>query len=322
MISERRLGFGRHSPVGARGVVIGTVGNVESLRRARKRPIREGSYRCTIPLIRPSKLTTRQRGGVGKNLSEGWSLNFAVGCIHGCPFCYVDSIHKRFGVSRYGDIVRERWGDYFMIPENLDVAIERTPWSRWKGKEVMMSSTHDPYLPQLAEYTRQMLEKALPAGVRLCIQTRSPLALKDLDILAEHRRLVRLQVSIATMDADLARKIEPRVSPPERRLDLLREAKEAGLEVGVIVAPVFPPMGSRPDGWRDLKELLKRLSSIKPDRIFGESLHVRGQNLKLVEEALGESIVFPENFDHEAGHAFSSELAKYGLPGEWWPEKS
>ncbi|MFQ6129003.1 MAG: radical SAM protein [Thermoplasmata archaeon] len=280
------------------------------------------AYRCTIPLIRPSKLTTRERGGIGKNLSEGWCLNFAVGCTHGCPFCYVDSIHKRFGVSRYGDDVLNRWGDYFMMPENLERAIEKTPWKRWKGAEVIMSSTHDPYLPQLADKTREILERALAAGVRFCIQTRSCLVLEDLDLLTRHRDLIRLQVSIATLNAEFARRIEPRVPPPKRRLDTIRKAKEAGLEIGVIVAPVFPPTRWNRNGWRDLRAVIRSLSAIKPHHIYGESLHARGQNLKLVEEALGERLVLPEGFDAAAERVFYEELAKHGLSGKWWPERS
>src|SRR5437879_156071 len=70
-----------------------------------------GSYTASIPLVRPSRLTSRQNGGVGKQLSDGWCVNFAVGCSHGCDFCYVDEIHKRFGRVRYGDAVLERWGN-------------------------------------------------------------------------------------------------------------------------------------------------------------------------------------------------------------------
>src|SRR6267143_1990648 len=65
--------------------------------------VADGVYRASIPLIRPSRLTSTSRGGVGKELSEGWCLNFAVGCTHACPFCYVDAIHKRFG-KRYGTL--------------------------------------------------------------------------------------------------------------------------------------------------------------------------------------------------------------------------
>jgi len=101
-------------------------------------PTRVPPYRATAPLIHPSRLTTRDRGGVGKDLSEGWCLNFAVGCTHGCKFCYVDVINKLFAGGRFKNNAPARrevqdkdWGEYFMVPENLDEAIEETPWERW-----------------------------------------------------------------------------------------------------------------------------------------------------------------------------------------------
>ncbi len=284
--------------------------------------VQEGTYRCSPPLIRPSRLTTKENGGVGKDLSEGWNLNFAVGCTHACPFCYVDSIHKRFGPSRYGDIVKKRWGDYFLIPENLDEAIERTPWHKWAGKEAMMSSTHDPYLPKLTGAARRILEHALPAGVRICLQTRSFLVTKDLDLLAEFKDQVRLQISLATMNRDLARKIEPRVPSPEMRLEVMRRAKAKGLCVGVILAPVFPPTTTRPDFVEDLEAMIRKLTEIEPDHIYGESLHIRGENIQLVQEALGEEIFMGRGFDRAAQRVFDRELSANGLEGTWWPEHS
>ena len=282
--------------------------------------VEEGNYTVSIPLIRPSKLTSRANGGVGKNLSEGWNLNFAVGCTHACPFCYVDPIHKRFGMQRYGKLVLNRWGNYFLLPANIDEAIEKTPWERWKGKEVMMSSTHDPYLPKLVLYARKILNRALPAGVRICLQTRSCLVTRDLDLLARYKRQVRLQVSIATMNRDLARLIEPRVPTPERRIEVLRRAKEAGLRVGVIIAPVFPPVAVRPVVEEDTREIAERLAEIQPDHIYGESLHIRGENLRLVEENLGHPLKVDRSFDSIAARIFHAELRRVGLKGVWWPE--
>ncbi len=279
----------------------------------------EGTYRCSPPLIRPSRLTSKENGGVGKDLSEGWNLNFAVGCTHGCPFCYVDAIHKRFGEGRYGPAVLNKWGDYFLVPNNLDEAINRTPWARWRGKEAMMSSTHDPYLPKLARAARNILEHALPAGVRICLQTRSFLVTKDLDLLAEYKDQVRLQVSIATMNRELARMIEPRVPPPEARIGVLRRAKAAGLTVGVILAPIFPPTATRPDFAADIREMANQLAEIQPDHIYGESLHVRGENVNLLEEALGEEVFLGRGFDRAAERIFNRELASVGLSGTWWP---
>lgn len=279
-----------------------------------------GSYRASIPLIRPSRLTTKARGGVGKDLSEGWCLNFAVGCSHACPFCYVDAIHKRFGVARYGDSVLKDWGDYLLVPDNLEEAIEKTKWERWSGIEVMMSSTHDPYLPVLASWACRILEAALPAGVRFCLQTRSYLVTKDLDLIARYRPQVRLQVSIATLDRAFAAKIEPRVPPPEARLEVLRRARAAGLDVGVILAPIFPACKSRPDAEEDLRASVRAIARIGVDHVYGESLHVRGQNLRLVDEALGEEIRVTNGFDRGMAKVFRDELQKAGMKGVWWYE--
>jgi len=277
-----------------------------------------GTFRTTPPLIRHSKLTSRSNGGVGKQLSDGWSLNFAVGCTHGCPFCYVDEIHKRFGQSRYGDAVLQKWGDYLLVPENLDEAIVKTPWRRWAGKEVMMSSTHDPYLPRLASGARKLLEHALPAGVRVCLQTRSYLVIKDLDLLAQYPDQVRLQVSIATMSDDFARRIEPRVPRPKARIEVLRRAKEVGLDVGVILAPIFPPTRVRQDVIEDLRLMAEALVEIQPNHIYGESVHVRGRNLQLVEECLGEKVTITRGFDTGISRIFHGELRRVGLQGKWW----
>ncbi len=281
--------------------------------------VAEGTYRATIPLVRPSKLTSKERGGVGKELSEGWCINFAVGCTHACPFCYVDAIHKRFG-KRYGNLPQMKWGDYFLVPLNLDEAIERTPWRRWAGREVMMSSTHDPYLPKLAPHARRILERALPAGVRFCIQTRSVLVRRDFDLLTEYPDQVRLQISVATLSGELSRRIEPRVPSPERRLEVLAQSKEAGLKVGVIIAPVFPACALRPDIQEDMRSIATALARIKPDHIYGESLHARGENVRLVEDAIRERIRLTNGFDKGVAELFRQELARAGLQGIWWPE--
>ncbi len=283
------------------------------------RGVLESSYACSVPLIRPSRLTTRNRGGVGKNLSEGWCINFAVGCTHACPFCYVDSIHKRFGQTRYGPAVLQDWGNYLLTPSNLQEAIDETPWRRWSGKEVMMSSTHDPYLPKLATAARQILEHALPAGVRFCLQTRSFLVTKDFNLLAEYTDQVRLQVSIATLSENLSRKIEPRVPSPARRLEVLARASKAGLTTGVIVAPIFPACTSRPDIQYDLRSIAESIAPFKPEHVYGETLHVRGENLRLTEDAIGERPRVSPGFDREVARLFLGEMRRAGLNAVWWP---
>ncbi len=283
------------------------------------RKVSEGSYTISSPLIKPSKLTWIEKGGIGKELSDGWSLNFAIGCTHACRFCYVDSIHKRYGQKRAGSLVNMPWGNYFLVPSNIEQAIKDTNWSRWANTEAMMSSTHDPYLPKLLLITRKILEAALPAGVKLCIQTRSPLVLKDLPLLSKYKDQVRLQVSVATMDHKLASIIEPRVASPESRFRVLTEAAKRGIDTGVILAPIFPPLTVRPDVRTDMEALVKEVAKTSPSHIYGESLHTRGSNMSEIEIALGEKIEIG-GFDRAAERIFHSTLNKYGLKGRWWHE--
>lgn len=281
--------------------------------------VASSTFKISVPLIKNSKLTYVSKGGVGKELSDGWALNFAIGCTFGCRFCYVDEIHKKWGEKRAGPIVFNEWGDYFSVPENMDEAIEKTPWRRWIGQEVMLSSTHDPYLPQLKGWTRKILERALPEGVRFCIQTRSPLVEQDLELLANYRSQVRLQASIATSSNELSRVIEPRVVPPARRMAILQKAREFGVPTGIIIAPVFPPTRIRPDVAADLEEIVAWLAKVKPTYIFGESVHVRGLNQAYVEKALEEPLNL-RGFDVLAEKLFHDALHKYRLKGVWWPE--
>jgi len=283
--------------------------------------VQNGAYNLRSPIIKRSRLTSKANGGIGKDLSEGWAANFAIGCTHACTFCYVDSIHRRYRSKALG-FEDKPWGSYIYVPDNIDEAIAGTSWASWANKEVMLSSTHDPYLPLLARHTRSILELALPKGVRFCIQTRSPLVIRDLPLIERYREQVRVQVSIATMDRRFARAIEPRVAPPEARLRIIREAKAREIRAGIIIAPVFPPMRMRPDPRADVAMLMEKLAEIEPDHIYGEALHFRGSNLVLTERSTGEPISASElrDFDREFGIIFKELLANQGLKGEWWNE--
>jgi len=281
--------------------------------------IKNGNYRISPPLIKPSKLASKEKGGVGKDLSEGWGLNFSIGCAHGCIFCYANQIHKR----RLGKLLSGiPWGKYLFVPENFDEAIAKTPWKKWEGKEVLMSATHDPYLPQLYGYARKILETALPHGVRFCIQTRSPYVLRDLDILENYKDQIRIQVSIATFNSRLYKTIEPCVVSPRDRLKIIEEFKERNIKTGVIIAPIFPPNELRPDFLEDLTGIFETLTEVRPDHVFGEILHMRGSNMRLIETSLGEKFSKAKlnEFDEIAGKTFKKLVSKYDLEGDWWPE--
>jgi DNA repair photolyase len=102
-------------------------------------------------------------------------------------------------------------------------------------------------------------------------------------------------------------------------LEILRNANDYGLLTGIIIAPVFPPVKGRPDVKADLESIAAELSGIRPDHIYGESLHVRGINLAYLEEALGEKITL-NGFDTECEQLFNQTLKDYNLTGRWWRE--
>jgi DNA repair photolyase len=170
----------------------------------------------------------------GKDLSDGWVVNFAIGCTHGCLFCYVDriwSLHTANKRSPYYGMKLGEWGRYLYVPEDLEEQIRRTPWRKWSGKRLLMSSTHDPYLPELyfpRRWPRRILEAALPHGVRFTILTRSALPMQDFDLYAKYREQILLMSSIPTLDDAFARITEPRAPPPDRTPSHAQKSQGAG----------------------------------------------------------------------------------------------
>jgi DNA repair photolyase len=269
-------------------------------------------------LIRRSALSI---GDSGKDLSDGWVVNFAVGCTHGCRFCYVDRIWRLHSKNRlsplYGRELGE-WGQYLYVPEGLEEEIRRTSWRRWSGVRLLMSSTHDPYLPELYfpnRWPRRILEAALPHGVKFTILTRSTLPTQDFDLYAKYRGQITLMSSIPTLDDAFARVTEPRAPPPSARLAMLKKAKEAGIPIGVVVAPII----MRPDWREDLERLFKALVELGPNVVFGESLHARGSNLARLKVA-GVEVKIGPAADREVGRLFEELLERYGLRGAYWYE--
>lgn len=279
-----------------------------------------GTYKTGSPIIKPSKLKTTGKGGVGKELSDGYACNIAIGCSNGCPFCYVDDI-LRWHKARL-ELEENRWGSFCIVRDDLEEKIHKTKWSRWKGKEVMMSSTHDPFLPELKEFTRMILAHALPAGVKFCIQTREVAIASDLDWLAKYPDQVRVQMSVATVSDYLREKIEPNIFPTGFRLKILRKAHDLGLKTGVIIAPIMPSCPARPQVEDDLRRVAAKLSLAKVDHFYGEALHVRGGNLARLNRLLGTK--WKKNhiakFDEQAEIAFENALHRHHLPGTYWRE--
>jgi len=171
-----------------------------------------------------------------------WSLNPYAGCFHQCVFCYARGTHA----YRELDGVRE-WGSMLTVKVNVAAVLRRELAGRaYRGEEIAIGTATDPYQALEGRYRlmRGILAALSDARAPFHITTRSPLIVRDLELLARCARRcdAGVAISIATLDERLAHEIEPTVAPPRQRLRAVRALADAGVRVGVAVAPILPDL--------------------------------------------------------------------------------
>jgi len=173
-----------------------------------------------------------------------YSLNPYKGCEHGCPYCYARPSHEYWGLSAGIDFettifVKED------APELLSQRFQTAGREGgWEPQTVSMSGNTDPYQPveRELEITRSCLEVFLRHRNPVSIVSKSGLVRRDVDLLSglAERDLVKVLVSVTTLDDGLAGKLEPRAARPSLRLKTIEDLAEAGIPVGVLIAPLIP----------------------------------------------------------------------------------
>ncbi len=168
------------------------------------------------------------------------SINPYRGCEHGCIYCFARPTHAYLGLSPGLDFEAK----LFMKPDAPELLERELSARNYAPRTIAIGTNTDPYQPIERRYQimRQILEVLERAGHPVGIVTKSNLVTRDIDILARmaERKLVRVGVSVTSLDATLARVMEPRAPTPSRRLDALRELAAAGIPTTVMVAPVIP----------------------------------------------------------------------------------
>lgn len=161
-----------------------------------------------------------------------YNMNLYRGCQHQCIYC--DSRSQCYGIENFHDI---------LVKTNaIDLLKDELPRKRVKGT-VGTGSMHDPYMPIEKHYrlTRQALELLSRFGFGVHVVTKSSLVLRDVDVLAEIKKVhCVVSISIATTDDGLGRKIEPGASLISERFRAIAEMAERGLTAGVCLMPVLP----------------------------------------------------------------------------------
>lgn len=169
-----------------------------------------------------------------------WSLNPYRGCMHGCPYCYARPTHEYLGFSAGLDF-ESRIMVKQDAPELLRKAISRPSWS---PAPLAMSGVTDPYQPveRKLRITRRCLEVLEETRHPVTVVTKGSAIERDVDLLGSLAEIdaAYVAISITTLDRALQRAMEPRAAPPEHRLKAIRTLTEAGVPVGVNVAPAIP----------------------------------------------------------------------------------
>jgi DNA repair photolyase len=168
------------------------------------------------------------------------SLNIYRGCEHGCSYCFARPFHEYLGCSAGLDFETK----IFVKTDAPRLLRAELTAKRWKPQVVVMSGVTDCYQPaeRTFKLTRACLEIFAEFRNPVSIITKSALVTRDLPILQELARhhAVRVFVSITTLDAELARAMEPRAASPQHRLRAVEALSAAGIPVGVMAAPMIP----------------------------------------------------------------------------------
>lgn len=192
-----------------------------------------------------------------KGMAFKWSINPYKGCVHGCHYCYARRYHASIDLNAGEDftgliLVRAN------APEVLRGELARRSWKR---ETVALGTATDPYQPIEGRYriTRGILEALRDYRTPVSIVTKGTMIVRDLDVLTDLARRAGASVamSISTLDRETWRRLEPGTAPPWQRLRAVRKLSEAGVEAGVLIAPIVPGITDTSD---HLRELVKSAS--------------------------------------------------------------
>jgi len=199
-----------------------------------------------LPPLRTEVTLDATRTIIARNSSPDISFDQSInpyrGCEHGCIYCYARSSHAWLGMSPGADFESR----LLAKPDAARLLAKELSAPGYVPRVIAMGTNTDPYQPMEKQMriTRAVLEVLRDFRHPIAIVTKSPLILRDLDILSDMAAmgLAKAALSITTLDRNLARMMEPRAGTPSRRLQAIRGLKDAGVPAGVMFAPAIPAL--------------------------------------------------------------------------------
>jgi len=196
------------------------------------------------------------------DIAFDYSINPYRGCEHGCSYCYARPTHSYLGLSPGLD-----FETIIIAKKNIEAVLRKELANRrYVPKPLNIGSATDCYQPveRSLKLTRSVISVLSEARHAFSLITKSSGVERDLDLIAPmaEQKLAAVYVTITTLDADLARKLEPRAASPQRRLRTIRALREAGIPVGVSVAPQIPFINE------DMEQVLEAAREAGASRAF------------------------------------------------------
>jgi DNA repair photolyase len=193
----------------------------------------------------------------GSRMPFRWTINVYRGCSHACAYCFARPTHEYLGLNLGEDFDRK-----IVVKIN---AVEKVraelAHPKWQHEPIAMGTNTDPYQRAEGKYrlTRGVLEALVEQANPFSILTKSPLVVRDLDLITAAARQsdVTVNFSIATLDERVWRATEPGTPHPRRRLEAMRQLSEAGVRTGALIAPVLPMLSDRPDQLREVADAIR-----------------------------------------------------------------
>ena len=176
-----------------------------------------------------------------------WSLNPYRGCVHQCHYCFARPTHRYFDLGVGEDFS----GIVFVKPNLPEILTAELARDTWRQEQVAVGAATDPYQPIEARYrlTLRALELFARFRTPISVVTKGTLILRDLDLLQTltERAGASICFSVPTLDQGVWRRTEPGTPPPAQRLKVMERLAAAGINAGILMAPLLPGLSARPD---------------------------------------------------------------------------
>ena len=239
-------------------------GGVAALKDARRR-----GDAATYQEIRCKSALNKVKG----KAYMAWSLNPYRGCTHGCHYCFARRYHSHLeldGGDSFANVI-------FVKINFVDVLRRELDKPSWKKDSIGFGTATDPYQPIEGSYkiSRGVLEALRDAASPVGIVTKGPMIVRDVDVLQDlsKRASCRVHMSVPTVDEDAWEKLEPGVAHPMQRLRAVRQLVDAGVDCGVLMAPIVPGFSTHP---AKIERTVKAIADSGAKSVGAMVMHLEG----------------------------------------------